>query len=61
MTGGNGLMVTLAVPVMPLVVAWMVAEPVPELGAVYSPLLLMEPMPPAAIDQVKLLGCAAIG
>src|SRR5262249_23318785 len=47
--------VTSAVPLTLPLVARMVALPV-RLGALYRPVLLIEPMPPASIDQVKA-GC----
>ena len=58
-TGGwPAVTVTVAVPVMLLIFDLTVAEPVPEEGALYRPLLLIEPGPVAV--QVKV-GWLAIG
>jgi hypothetical protein len=50
--------VTSAVPLRLPLVARMVALPVVCLGALYRPVLLIEPMPPGSIDQVNT-GCVA--
>src|SRR5205085_2543928 len=48
--------VTVAVPLRPAPLAWTVAVPLPEVGALYRPLLLTVPMPPLATVQVHA-GC----
>jgi hypothetical protein len=53
--GAAGIDVTVieAVPLKPPLEPRAVAVPIPELGAVYMPVPLIEPMPPASIDQVN--------
>ena len=49
---------TVADPLVVPLPARTVAEPTPLVGAVYKPVLLIVPTPPASMDQVKA-GCVA--
>ena len=51
--------VIVAWPALPPALAWMTAVPVPLDGAVYRPVLLIDPRP-LTFDQVKL-GCVGQG
>ena len=51
---GRSSSVTVAAPLTPSLAAWTVSVPVPEVGAVYDPVVvIVPPVPPESTDQVN--------